>query len=67
MEKENPVSQVSTYSTFYIFPRDMDYFPLLAHGITYASLLENLFKVNQFGNRVYSDSSTNSSELSLQD
>jgi hypothetical protein len=55
------------YVIFYIFNREVDYFPVLAHGITYASLLENIYKINKIGNKVTKNSKESNIELSLQD
>lgn len=42
----------ANYAVFYIFNRETDLFPILAHGITYASLLENIYKITKTGNRI---------------
>ncbi len=60
----NSASSIS-YAIVYIFSRDSDYFPVLAHGITYASLLENIYKINKTGTKV--TKGKENFELSLQD
>lgn len=56
------------YAILYIFNRESDYFPLLAHGITYASLAENLYRINKTGSKLSKGSGKDLEvELSLQD
>lgn len=45
-------SKTKSYGLIYFFTRDNDQFPVLSHGITYASLLENIFEVSELGNKV---------------
>jgi hypothetical protein len=34
------------------FNRELDYFPVLSHGITYAGLIESLYKLTPSGHRI---------------
>ena len=34
------------------FNRDNDYFPVLSHGISYAGLIESIFKLSPSGKRI---------------
>ena len=68
----SPLSvNTNNYATIYLFNRENDNFPLLAHGITYGSLLENMYRISKLGNRVHYEGKKSkeeeSGELSLQD
>jgi hypothetical protein len=52
IESRPPQNTTTNYIVIYIFNRETDYFPVLAHGITYASLLENIYKINKTANKL---------------
>jgi hypothetical protein len=55
------------YAILYLYNRENDYFPLLSHGITYASLLENLYEVSNLGNKITKPSEKVAYDLSVTD
>lgn len=44
--------RVKKYTKVLIFNRENDMFPVISHGITYASLMEDIWKFNRFGNKL---------------
>lgn len=55
-----------TYTLVFLFNRDMDYFPVLSHGITYGSLIENIYQFTPTGHKIIK-SSENQQEIDLND
>ncbi len=46
------LKKTKKYTQVLLFNRDIDLLPVIGHGITYASLMEDIWKFNRYGNKL---------------
>ena len=51
-KEQDMVSYQQPHNIVFFYNRESDYFPVLHHGITYAGLIESIYKLSPGGQRI---------------